>query len=272
MITTVFVAVAACCKLQALTEIAIGERVWVTSYYEDHDIERQQEFIQCISKNVQNIFIDWIVLLVDREHDLSTNSPSLLAQQCNQNDNFRNKVQMYLLKHFARNDQFQLEKSAYLYSEILSVTQQLPDRIVTIANADIYADDSIGLLSWLSFAANRRKLYALSRYNLACPNVSCEHAHCEPTLCTDDKGYSFDTFTFVPPIPQAIISRVNHPQNALGAENLLLWHFEANGFELSNPCKSVLTYHLHCKRNVSLYLNQSRVDGDGHFVRIAPSV
>lgn len=249
--------------------MSVGERVWVTSYYEDADVERQREYMQCISMNVQNIFIDWVLLLVDRGYDL-TNASSLLGQQCERSQHFRNKVRMYSLKHYARNDQFQLNKDAYLYSEIFSVTQQLSDRIVTVANADIYANESIGRLSWLNFASNRRRVYALSRYNLACPNVNCSHAHCEPTLCSDDKGYSFDSFTFLPPLPDAIVARVNHPQNALGAENLLLWHFEANGYELLNPCKSVFTHHLHCKRNVAAYLNQSRVDSEGHFVRVRP--
>lgn len=125
-----------------------------------------------------------------------------------------------------------------------------------IANGDIYFDETIRCMSPMNPESPNMsvppkampRLVALSRRKAPqCgKNQKDEKFSGAKDLCHTYVG-SHDAFMFAPPVRRGITSKLKHTQNqALGAENLVIWEFQAAGYKVINPCTMVRANHLHC--------------------------
>lgn len=110
-----------------------------------------------------------------------------------------------------------------------------------ISNSDISFDSTLGFLySKEKVASENHQGYALSRWD----TVACKPSK-NPEMCQHYIG-SHDTFVLSVPVEEDVIRAVDHPQNILGAENLVIHILSRNNYTVTNPCYSIKTYHMHC--------------------------
>lgn len=133
--------------------------------------------------------------------------------------------------------------------------------VAIIANSDIYFDDSLECVVGVDpgtrfidpgYASEsiKRPMLALTRRRAAeCGPEAFDYPRSSiRDLCEHYIG-SHDIFVFAPPLEHAVTRMLNHSQNLLGAENVVLWEVHrTRTWRLTNPCKLVFGYHLHCSQ------------------------
>lgn len=122
-----------------------------------------------------------------------------------------------------------------IYSDYFSyILANLPDAICMIANSDIYLRDcDVKLINHLK---THKVAYALTRYE---HDMSC--------YLIDNYLNSHDSYLFCSRfIDSGIIGdHTNYKQNLPGIESHIISNFVKSGFEVKNPCKQIVTVHLH---------------------------
>lgn len=98
--------------------------------------------------------------------------------------------------------------------------------INVIANSDIF-------FAWEEINANHNQCFALTRWDIL-PDGS-EKFYNNPG--------SQDTWVFRGPIKQ--VKGGDYTQGVAGCDNKIAWDLEQAGYKVSNPSKTIKTYHLH---------------------------
>jgi len=123
------------------------------------------------------------------------------------------------------------------------VSSNLRGQLVAISNADIY----MGVLPvCISPATMARRAFALSRKQ----SPDCVEEPHSITMCGAGRS-SYDVMMLVPPLQNKTLEdmMVVHggiPQNRWGAENIFMRFLVDDGFDVSNPCKGLDVFHMHC--------------------------
>ena len=138
------------------------------------------------------------------------------------------------------------------YKEMFDYVNTNLDRgsIAIVSNADIYFDASLKCIYFLESKkkinahTSGRPMFALSRRH----SVECMTADYRSFLdLCDIYIQSHDSFIFAPPVPKAILDKTGHTQNqGYGAENIVIYEFKRQHFQVSNPCFPIHGFHLHC--------------------------
>jgi len=121
--------------------------------------------------------------------------------------------------------------------------------IAIVSNSDIYFDHSLRHLKY-GHPENKtewRSVMALSRTRSPDCGKEPDFGNIYD-LCSTYIG-SHDAFVFAPPVPDFVLQNSHHVQNRLGAENVIIYAFGwSPGYRnhVSNPCKRVRAFHLHC--------------------------
>ena len=119
-----------------------------------------------------------------------------------------------------------------------------PDDINIICNSDIFFDDSILLTEQ---HLQHRHVYALSRWDYL-------NSHSAQLF---DRGDSQDTWIWKGYLQNVI---GNFTLGKRGCDNRIAWEFKDEGYYISNPSRSIKTYHVH-NSNIRNYSNTDVVQG-----------
>lgn len=178
------------------------------SYYKAATPERQAEIDYCLKANATNKHIDRIYIIAEHESICSH-----LVQ-----DNAR-----YLHLPY---------KPTYQDFIIISNSHADNSDINIIANADIIFDDTIALTSQLK----ENECWALSRWEM---NAQFEK---HPTQI-QIYGDSQDCWIFRGKIKP--LDKADFPLGKMGCDNRIAYEIKKAGYNITNPSKSVHTWHLH---------------------------
>jgi hypothetical protein len=213
--------------------------VLFTSLYEERNIQRQEEFLQCIEKNLKNSYLKKILIFFERKNTKPVFEEKIkIIASANEKLNLvyinsRPTFQYYF--QFA-NDFFPLEK-------------------IIVSNGDIFFDTT---LSFLDEKALDNSLICLTRYD----SIRSEEFELH------DKDLIFspcqDSWIFQSPIKNFFC---DIQLGILGCDPSIAYYAYCAGLKVYNPCKSIITYHLH-QSNIRTYHNLNQYEGQHPFVEL----
>jgi hypothetical protein len=184
----------------------------ITSFYyieknDKQSIDRNEELIGSLKKNISNNFVDKIFLYIDNINALNI-------------VNDLNSEKIYIID---------IGKQP-LYSDMFKyANDNLNDKLCMITNSDIYLHEiDINCINKIS-----NNVYSLTRY---------EHDLTSPLI--DNFRGSHDVFMFKSPV-NIDLEKAKHVQNVWGSENSIIDNLIENGNKLYNPCYQIKIVHLH---------------------------
>jgi len=196
----------------------------ITTYYDEKNIERRNEYDICIQKNIDSKLFDEIIVLVE---GAETKLPKFA----------KNLVVLY---------QFERPTFRDLFTIINERTS--PTDINCIQNSDIYFDDSLLLVETQDMT---NVCWALSRWDV---DGNGNSAH---WVAIDSQ----DAFIFQGPIKQAAVDNSYFSPGIPGCDNRLCFILNEAGYDVINPSKSIKAYHLH-NSNIRNYDENNKVLGE----------
>ena len=205
--------------------------ILLVGLYLDTAPARMEEYIACVARNAANAHIEQITVFVEDRlapSDLAGRYPALADQK------------VHLVAHGHR----------LTFAHLLDyANRHLAGAGVIIANADIYFDETLGLLEEESLAG---KMLCLSRWD-EMPDGALRHF---------DRPDSQDAWIFESPLPRITADFfLGKP----GCESRLAYEAESAGLTVSNPSRSLRARHLH-NSAIRRYTTRERVAGPMRFV------
>lgn len=195
------------------TLIVPPKLVYITQYYQASQSKRRREIESCLQKNIENPFIDEIVLLNEKHFNHIT-SP---------------KVSQVLI-----------EKRMY-YDDVIRYIKESkydPNTIVVFANADIYLDNTARLL----WSVNMDNIFfALLRYDngqIFGPRSDSQDTWIVNAGSIQNKIWKYEDFHF--------------SFGEQGCDNAITTEMLRMKFKVVNPSLSIKTHHVH-ESNVRSY-------------------
>jgi len=206
---------------------------WVQQFYRDRDVRRAEEYLIALQHVLDSPSIAAVYILLS--HVAGVPELSKLKD-------YQQKLRPCL------HDEPLTYKAAVAF-----VNRVLPGKFVILSNGDI--SPWLGLdrvnVSVLSGAV----MWAPARYE----PIECEHfelCSCRsdfdkdgPELSMGSLGLCSDSYMFKAPLPRILAESevVAFPMNAaLGGDAVFLYELKRLGYNLSNPCKSIVLQHHHC--------------------------
>ena len=148
-------------------------------------------------------------------------------------NNPKRQISVKLIEHRPTfNDYFEVMDNA-VYS----------DQINVMANSDIFFTENLTDISGYMEGLNNNTCVALSRYEYDPING----------LTPFHRADSQDTWIFKN--SPKIRTELDYGMGMAGCDNRLAFDIRNHGYQVINPCKSIVTYHLHTS-NVRNYLNE----------------
>jgi hypothetical protein len=185
--------------------------ILLAGYYRDQDSGRQEDFLECIRRNVDNDHIAEVHLFVEY---------AVAANALRKEHSALDGEKIRLVPHGRR----------VRFSDLFEyANRRLAGQRVIIANADICFDETLARLDGVDLTG---KLLCLSRWDLQ----SDGSAH------FFDRAFSQDAWIFRSPIR---VFRSDFYLGLLGCDGRLAWEAERAGLELHNPGRYVRALHLH---------------------------
>ena len=208
----------------------------ITSYYLSDNEKRQEEIDRCLVNNNNSHHIKNIYLFLDSDQCLDRLN-LLIADQ--------NKI---VKVRFGKQP---------FYSNLFEYANTLKNEICMISNSDIWLKSIEKEDLLVKLKKHKDYFYALTRHeqDLSSPLI-------------DKWCGSHDAFMFNSPINSAIIKYINHLQNVLGSENVLLYEVKKlNYYKLYNPCRSIIIVHEHESNvhNKRIRINRGDINADGNY-------
>ena len=119
------------------------------------------------------------------------------------------------------------------YSDLFKYANKLKGKICMISNSDIWLKNvDLDLIKLIQ--TKDKLIYALTRH---------ESDGCRPLI--NKYRMSHDSFIFKSPINYDIPNGMNHIQNKLGSENVIIIGLRKLGYRIYNPCKDIVIIHEH---------------------------
>ena len=215
-------------------------KLWlIQQYYEPKEAKRAREIRQCLTKNLENPWIDKVVLLNEKEYKLPANP----------------KIHQHVLGH------------RLMYSDVLEAIRDYApkDTIVAFANADIYLDETAMKLWSLNL---NDKLLALLRYEapessdepprLFGPRADSQDCWIVNSQSIQNPNKSWGDFSEF---------RILFGQS--GCDNAFAYEMMRKKFLLTNPAISIQT--IHCHRSNIRHYNPKDIVERPVFVYIQPT-
>lgn len=199
--------------------------ILLTGLYHEPDAGRRGELRECLRRNAANELIREIHLFIE---------DSVAAEDL-QSDSVLSGNKLRLVPHGRR----LTFRDLFDYSN-----RNLEGRGVIAANADIFFDDSLGLLEDYELDG---KLLCLSRWDVQADGSASFFEH----------PASQDAWIFRAPVRGFAC---DFPLGVPGCENRLAWEAQRAGLKLSNPGRSIKANHLHLSQ-VRHYTERQRITG-----------
>ncbi len=206
--------------------------VLITSYYETGNKKRQDELKKCLYMNCMNQFIDKIILLNDKQYDLSFVS-------------FDEKIEQRIILE---------NKEKMKYSTVIKfIDEHCKDCICIISNSDIYFDES---LEMLDSDMLDNTLFALLRYDEDNKgNREIFRRHGIP------RNDSQDAWILKSPISKNIdYSKIDFHFGTLGCDNIFAFFMHSFGYQIKNPSYDIISIHVH-NSQIRTYNVDDRIHG-----------
>jgi hypothetical protein len=207
--------------------------ILLTGFYNDASQERTGEFLECVWRNADNVYVEMIIVFLEDQLsslDAQVRFPALAHP----------KVE--LIEYGRRLTYAQLFEYA---------NHHLAGAGVIIANGDIFFDETLGLLETQSLTG---KLFCLSRWDES-PDGTSRHY---------DQPCSQDAWIFEPPLPRI---DADFSLGSPGCDNRVAFEAERAGLAVSNPSRSVRARHLH-HSGIHRYTQKDRIPGP---IRLVPA-
>lgn len=194
--------------------INIISTFYVSKYSSNLDNLRSKELETCLVNNIASQFVEKIHLFIDDNEDLIR-----LKELTNESE----KVVVISVGIKPKYNDF--------FNYILD---NLENKICMITNSDIFLSEVNNKV--IKELENEKNMYALTRY---------EYDMSHPLI--DNYCGSHDCYIFNSKfINKNIINEhTNFYQNFPGIETHIIKNFCDNGFRVFNPCKQIITIHLH---------------------------
>lgn len=177
----------------------------IVNYFESENKERLNELQYCINANSNNPLFQKIILINDKDYDLSFIK-------------FKEKILQVILLEEGK-------KMSYKIA-IEFINKYLESEICILANTDIIFNNSIQLLNQFNL---ENKFIALSRYDP--PNFLA-------------KEFSQDSWMFKSPLKIDTLE-CNFDFGEKGCDGKIAYVMHKNGYRIINPCYSIKTIHVH---------------------------
>lgn len=175
------------------------------NYYIDKSGDRNAELITALHKNLDCAAISKVYLIADSELWMDKVDSKIFQINQQTRPTFRD-----------------------FFNIINRFTQ--PNDINIIANSDIYFDE----VDYNHFTQlGHNDCYALSRWDV----------NAEGTATHYNNSGSQDTWIFRGAIK--MVEQCNFTQGVAGCDNKIAWCLQQAGYNVTNPSKSIKTYHLH---------------------------
>jgi hypothetical protein len=205
--------------------------ILLIGFYEDADVCRRGDFLECLRRNIDNLRITEIHVFVEEPGGadrLVAAYPLLAAPK------------VCLTAHGRR----------VTYRDLFAYANaRLSGRCVAVANADIYFDESLALLDGYDLAG---RLLCLSRWDVQ-PDGSARFF---------DHAGSQDAWIFQVPIREF---SCEFPLGVPNCDQRLAWEADRAGLVLSNPSRSLRPLHYHLS-HVRRYGERQWLPGPTRFV------
>lgn len=205
--------------------------ILLVGFYEDADDARTAEFVECVRRNCVNPGIDRIVVFIE---------DSVGAEGLRRRRPVFAESKVYLVEHGRRLSFADLFEYA---------NRHLAGAAVTIANADIFFDETLTLLDSVPLAG---RLLCLSRWD----------EQEDGTARHFDNPYSQDAWIFEAPVQKF---SNDFGLGMPGCDNRLAYEAERAGLVVSNPSRSIRARHLH-RSAVRRYTDRDRLHGPNRHV------
>lgn len=207
--------------IEYLPPSAAPRKLWlIQQYYEPDQSRRAKEIRTCLQKNIDNPFIDKILLL--NEKDLT-----------------------YKLPKSSKIEQIVIGNRLY-YSDVLRTIYEKvpPNTLVAFANSDIYFDESIQTLWSLKM---ENKFLALLRYD-AQPSTGEEPKLFGPRADSQDSWIVLSDSIKAAADAMPNLNKLqdfDFPFGKSGCDNAIAYEMLRKKFLVANPAYSIRTIHLH---------------------------
>jgi hypothetical protein len=200
----------------------------ITSYYKINNEERQNEINKSLLYNLQNEYINKIYLLNSEIYNLDfvDNIYNSKIIQIVVNNNNKDRLYYDYVIHFINNN--------------------ILNEKCIISNSDIYFDNTLKYLENYNF---NNKVIALTRYDNGKLLNGCD---------------SQDSWIFISPL-NIDISLCNFKFGIPGCDNIFAYIIKKCGYDIINPCKTIITHHLH-NSLFRTYNYDDIIYGDYHIV------
>lgn len=206
----------------------------ITSFYLPDNPNRRAELIKCLQKNINCPYIETIHLYVDDKKALNYIKETYTNL-------IKTKIIIISMNYKPK------------YSDLFKYANTLSGKQCMISNSDIWLS-SLSNEMVIQLAKNDT-IFSLTRY---------EHDMTKPLI--ENYCGSHDCFIFTSPLKEDLIKHVNHYQNILGSENVVLYELQKYGYKIINPCFDIVIVHEH-KSAIRSYagkrMNHGGLDGDG---------
>jgi len=186
---------------------------FITQYYVPPKSRRAKEIVECLQKNAECPYIDHIVLLNEKIHELPVKSDKIQPHVIGERLNFKHVFQ-YILEKIPR------------------------DSLVVVANSDIYLDDSWRLLWSVSM---KDTFLSLLRWDeqedrSQAPKLFGPRDDSQDTWVVDSNSVKDRTWNWTD-------MDIRFGQN--GCDNVVNIEMLKQKFSVANPCMTLITHHLH---------------------------
>jgi hypothetical protein len=209
-----------------------GQRfILITTLYNEKNLQRAQEYITCLERNLTMGLIEKIHILYDTHKDSS--------------DMKENKLLLYLLS---------LPQNSIVLSKISRrptfelcfalANQVYPDKKIIIANADIFFNQTLYTLSDYNF---ENKFLALTRWDVTQNNK----------LVFFEEPSSQDAWFFKTPL--APFRKSYYELGMMRCDNCIAYQAREAGLIVGNPSLTVQACHMHLS-NIRNYPNYMPLD------------
>lgn len=185
----------------------------ITSFYISKNSKRTDELCKSLTNNLNNNNIKKIHLFVD-------DNKCIEYLKNKHKELYENKIKICGIGNQP------------LYSDLFKYANSLNNEICMIINSDIWLHsiENINILKLL----DNNNIFSLTRY---------EHDFTCPLI--DKYNGSHDAFLFKSPINVDLLKYIQHKQNVLGSENVVLYELERLKYKIYNPCIQIKIIHEH---------------------------
>jgi len=211
-----------------------------TNHWSHRNRQRQIEIDCCINKNIQQCFIDRVVIIgQSRVADRMNIAPETSNEEAQYISKFGvdvRRLKKVIWENIDCKNNLYNRPTFGQYFELVNKYCRSPYDINIIANSDIYFDDTIGQLRSLNL-------------NNICIALTRHEVHKNTPSAMEWGAGTQDVWIVQGKVRP--VSSADWPMGVWGCDSRICWELENAGYSLINPCKTIMAWHLHGDPNMA---------------------